>query len=388
MKLLYGFSDTEVQKRIEKSMRERGYEPETVCVCGKVNILSYLEQHPEIETCIFTEVMQDGSSFNSMDLTRITDERDINIIIVLDIERKGSEFVRQLYAGGILNGLFVNSSIKNSGVSVPDIVDLIMEPRNRKVAKIYYGISNEAVEDINKLSRDKIQEYIRFLSNEGDYTDIGERYIKVVTSLTRNQNIDFFGRLPIATREAILSSPEYVRAKAAIESTPGEVVVVMKSAQNKKKRKKGELKKLDDVANVAKQLPVSGQIDTAEYVDNILRPFMDNRNVISTAQHKKISGDMLHQMRYDMSKITGVAYRIPEKKIQHIEQKEEVHEQAAGRAEQTETSNGTANAASRQVKKIVPKKITVSGQNKAEKSVIDSTGAGEPKKTYKIKKIK
>ena len=174
MKLLYGFSDAEVQKRIEKSMRERGYELETVCVCGKSNILSYLEQHPEIETCIFTEVMQDGSSFNSMDLTQITDERDINIIIVLDIERKGSEFVRQLYAGGILNGLFVNSSIKNSGVSVPDIVDLIMEPRNRKVAKIYYGIANEAIEDINKLSRDKIQEYIRFLSNEGDYSDIGE----------------------------------------------------------------------------------------------------------------------------------------------------------------------------------------------------------------------
>ena len=96
-----------------------------------------------------------------------------------------------------------------------------------------------------------------------------------------------------------------------------------------------------------------------------------------------------------MSKITGVEYRIPEKKRQYIEQKEEIKDVETKEinedAEQIEpvkdSSNTVANKV--QVKKIVPKKITVPSQSaNVENDVMNNTATGAPKKPYKIKKIK
>lgn len=82
--ILYGFSDNMVQKKIEKGMSDRGYKVNSVCVTGKMQITAYLKMHPEYDTCVLTETMADGSSFNAEDLTRLTDERDVNIVIVLE----------------------------------------------------------------------------------------------------------------------------------------------------------------------------------------------------------------------------------------------------------------------------------------------------------------
>ena len=295
LNILYGFSDSAVQRRIEKSLQDRGYSVNGNCVCGKVSIISYIKQHPEIDACVLIETMQDGSSFLAEDLTKLTDERDINVVIVLGGDRKGSEYVRQLYAGGILGGVFQDSGRREGGVSVPDIVDLLLEPRNRKIARIYYGIAMDSVVDSDKVSDEKFKEFTRFLSNEGNYDGIGERYLRVVTSLTRNQNVDLFRRLPASVKNAILSTPEYVRAKVAIESTPAKVIVTMSTgvATKKGKKAKKELKKLEDVSEEVKNVPAVNSIDQEEYVENLLRPFMNTKKCIPVSMRRIVSEEKL-----------------------------------------------------------------------------------------------
>lgn len=283
--ILYGFSDNMVQKKIEKGMSDRGYKVNSVCVTGKMQITAYLKMHPEYDTCVLTETMADGSSFNAEDLTRLTDERDVNIVIVLEESRKGSEYVKQLYAAGIMSGIFQNSGKYSEGVSVPEIIDLILEPRTRKIARNYYGIDMEMIADMDSVSEEKFREYSKFLSNEGNYTDIGERYLRVVSGMTRNQNIDFFKRLPNAVKSAILSTPEYVRAKAAIESTPAKVIVSIntESSRGKKKNKRTKLENFDDVAEESTEITLQ-QMDLNEYIENLLRPFLNNRTFISPSK--------------------------------------------------------------------------------------------------------
>lgn len=140
MNILFGFHIPKIQKQIEKSLKDRGYEVNGQVSVGKVAIMDFLRIHNEFNVCVLQERMADGSNFSSADLRKLTDERDINIVIIFDEERKGTTYMKEILAANILNGLFSSSK---EPIFAPVIVDYILEPRTRKSARSYYGIPDD-----------------------------------------------------------------------------------------------------------------------------------------------------------------------------------------------------------------------------------------------------
>lgn len=310
--ILFGFSEDRVKKQIEKGLRDRGYTVNSKVAVGKVAIMDYMSKDPSFNVCVLQERMADGTMFTAADLRKFTDERNVNIVIIFDAERQGTSYMKEVFAANILNGIFSNRS---KPVFPVDIVDLILHPRNRKMARTYYGILEGELVTSDRLDDEKRTEFLEYLHADGNHNGIGERYLRVVNGLTKAQNIDFIKNLPLSVRGDIIKTKEYLRAKAVIDSAASRDTIISidvaqknsgKSGKKSRKlpeigedaeeKKKGKKHKKTDIVKVEEKTEeivpaaerLSDDADVEEYVQNLLRPFRDNRKLLDEKDRKVV----------------------------------------------------------------------------------------------------
>lgn len=189
--VLFGFDEPEFEHAVENSLKELGYNVESTVKLSKGSIRDFLVANPKYDTAILLEVVSRTNKFTADELALMTDERDINIIPVLNVNLKGTEYMQTLYSAGITSAVF--SSKK--GATVQDITQLILHKRTRREARDYYGISDKPIE-LGFLGNDTFTEYYNHLSSEQYGNSLIERFINVCNHMSQKQIADFIRRLP------------------------------------------------------------------------------------------------------------------------------------------------------------------------------------------------
>lgn len=138
-KVICGFTDVET-KEIETELKEaaekKKIELDLVHRYRKEGIVEYVKEHPEYQTVILQEVLQRSSPYSAEDLIKITDDRHVNVIVSLNPNHYGTDYMEKLYTAGIYNAIFEQDAYAET------IIDLMVQGRTRKEARKYYGISS------------------------------------------------------------------------------------------------------------------------------------------------------------------------------------------------------------------------------------------------------
>ena len=196
----------------------------------KSSVEQYLfENRESVDAVVAMEHLESLSPYTIADFVRLTDIKDRLIIIpVIDDSHKGDEYVRQLYNEGIVNALFA------SDASIANIGKLLLCPREKKAARVYYGITSggreEAGTDIARLLGyindihgeeliAKLEYYQKMLGSE-NFAVLMSRLPDGQKKELREQNLysEYVGRLPEKKKLSIslpgISIPDIGREKA------------------------------------------------------------------------------------------------------------------------------------------------------------------------------
>ncbi len=226
--ILFGFEAPLFQAEISELLKRKGVEVKIEAKFTKNSIRDYIMMHEECDTVILKE-KSDSCEYTADELALLADERDLNIVVVLMANHKGTSYMQTLYAANILGAIF--QSGRSGGAKVEDVAALILKKRTRKEARDYYGIGNVEV-DIGILSPEAFSYYYSCLSNP-EYGDLMiERYLTVAQKLTAKQNEDFIRKLPKDTLEELSSYAEFYEVLAQLK-TYG-VDIKMKKPKNAK----------------------------------------------------------------------------------------------------------------------------------------------------------
>lgn len=191
MKVLFGFRQVETETKIRGILKKNGIDIECIERETKASIKAYLEEHTDCNVAVLREGME-HETFSSAELAELTDTRDINIIVITDKSNKGTEFLETLYAAGITSAILVD---KKNGASTGQIAGLIMNKRNRRSARLYYGMKNHRV-NLDVLSYENFVNYYTMLINEDRGINVVDRFLFIVNQLTAKQTADFLKRIP------------------------------------------------------------------------------------------------------------------------------------------------------------------------------------------------
>lgn len=198
--ILYGFDDEKVKKTLADEFRKKGYEANFIMKYSYISIKEYLDKHAEVSIAILSE-SKGAVKLSAMELAELADLRELNIVVLLNADKKGTEFVHTLYAAGITSGVFANS--RNNSVKTKDIVELCIQKRTRKDARKYYAIDTLIITPAT-LSQYEFDKYLQALQDVSYGDTIGERYARVVTYMSPFQVEDFLRRMPSDLKEKII----------------------------------------------------------------------------------------------------------------------------------------------------------------------------------------
>lgn len=114
------------------------------CICAsKLAIVRKLASRQKCDALVLFEIMPTGA-FSAEDLVWLHEEFNVQIIPLLMPEHKNDlEYLKTLYYGGILTGVFVTQDMIQQ---LPEtLVSLIINGRSRETAKSYYGLSGKVI---------------------------------------------------------------------------------------------------------------------------------------------------------------------------------------------------------------------------------------------------
>lgn len=275
--ILYGFEDETIISSINKLIKVKGYDVNYAYRVSKDSIHDYILRHRECNTVVLIENLTDGTSFNERELSHLTDQRDINVIIILDEDKKGSDFVQTIYAANILSAIFIP---KKEGASPAKIAYYIMHPRNRKAARKYYGIQDETIE-LDYVSYDTFLEHYSYLMDQSKGANMIDRYVNIVSSLTPKQAADFTKKIPGKTKHILQKYEEFYEALEYMKKKGVNIVVPKRPEHVKRgltdrsfndalKRKKRPVRSVRKAQTVKKQQVIKPTIEK-----KAPEPFMD-----------------------------------------------------------------------------------------------------------------
>lgn len=140
----YTAEDKEIidQELIEAAKRRnQDIEMELIHRYRKQGISDYLKEHLEVQTVVLQEVLQQSSPYAAEDLIQLTDERHVNVVVSLNANHYGCDFMVALYNAGIYNAIFEKDAYADN------LVQLMIQGRTRKEARNYYGI-HDFIDDL------------------------------------------------------------------------------------------------------------------------------------------------------------------------------------------------------------------------------------------------
>lgn len=196
LNILFGFSDDNFERAVKALLKEKGYEANISVRYSKSSVQKYIESNPDTDAIVILEAFQKtggGRSkperYTAEEVAQLTEGSDVNVILVLGENHKGTEYMSTLLVGGITSAFFQK---KGAGARPVDIATLILQKRTRRAAKEYYGIANQKIE-LGFLDTDDFNKtYQRMKANENMLAG----YIEVCGKMSPEQIADFTRRLP------------------------------------------------------------------------------------------------------------------------------------------------------------------------------------------------
>lgn len=231
--ILCGFDVPEFEKRMKMLLKERGYEATTYTQLSKKGVKDFLEQNPKCDTVILLEASNFKKSYTAEEIAALTDKREINVIVVLSSRHIGTDYMKTLYVAGVTNAIFQMG--RKDGASAKDIVERIINKRNRQEARKYYGIEHLDLEPSVMIDMDTYAEYYKRLHAD---EHLLVNYLKVCSDMSPKQIADFTKRMPAEDRAYLEQFEEFHMLMEAVKSMgvvikvkrPKKTVVGMKVA--------------------------------------------------------------------------------------------------------------------------------------------------------------
>jgi hypothetical protein len=218
--VLYGFSNIETQDLIETALIGYGCDVTSNSRFTKPMIQDFVKEHPDLNAIILKEYLDGGGKMNPEELAALTDESDVNVVIVLDQKNFGRNSMKILYAANILNAVFVDGKV---GAEAQKLAELAYRRRKRVDARHYYGI-DEVFPDYGMLTYDDFREYYQYLIDHTQGINAIDRFLTIMKQLSAKQAAGFINGLPDATVQELAMNAEFFDVLDALRERRIDVV--------------------------------------------------------------------------------------------------------------------------------------------------------------------
>lgn len=204
--ILFGFDDEDTVKAIirivkkQSGLKEIGYSIQTT----KDAIQEYVKYNKDCTTIILREIM-DGESWSAEELAELNDWKTFNIIVVVDSEHKGTEYIQTLYTAGITNAFLVE---KGGFVTPGEIAHFVINPRNRASARKVYGMNSVKV-PVNVLTSDVYLKKYAYLMDDTQGVNFIDRYLIIVKDFSVKIAVEFTKKLPSNVIKKLVEYEEF-----------------------------------------------------------------------------------------------------------------------------------------------------------------------------------
>jgi len=209
--VLFGFDAPQFSDEVLALLRKRGYVVESVVKLTKSSIRDFLLANPSYGTAVLLEVMNNSADSSSAkytadELAMLTDERNINIVVILNYNHKGTKYMETLYTAGITSAIYQKG--RQGGASPKDVVERIINGRNNRQAREYYGIADAPI-NLGFLGNDTFIEYYNRLQDNTYGVSLIERFVNVCRMMNRKQIADFIRRTPAEVVDELKNYEEF-----------------------------------------------------------------------------------------------------------------------------------------------------------------------------------
>lgn len=206
--VLFGFSERagkRLQRKLEAQAQQAGYVMRYATRYRKEGIKQFVHEHPEYTVLILQESMQDIYPYTAEELAELMDDAHLNIIVSLSKSHKGSFYMKQLYAAGILNALYEEDA------TVENIFRLILYKRTRKECREYYDIisHSDATKALNVIDENKMNRYILYIEDSASEEEVINKFQYLHGISKRFENIYLAEHLPDYIKKILESNELY-----------------------------------------------------------------------------------------------------------------------------------------------------------------------------------
>lgn len=210
LRIVCGFSNEEsasIREKLTEAAAKRDLELSFISRYRKEGVYQYLQEHEDYNIVVLQEILQNSSPYTAEDLAELEDIRNLNVIISLNKNHYGDRYMRILYAAGITNALYEEDA------SAEKIINLMLNSRNRKSCRQYYGIKtlSDVEQILNIVDQNRIDKYADYILNGGSMEGAANRYKFSVERLNSAENMELVGILPAYLREELTDFPQYQR---------------------------------------------------------------------------------------------------------------------------------------------------------------------------------
>lgn len=130
-----GFDELQ-ESAVREKLNEQGAEIESiVAVHTKTGVLQACMEDAQIQAAVISEYLESGSPYKPEEFDEVDAIREgLRVIPILMNEHRGKKYAEELHALAIYNAIFEENA------DMATMADLIKNGRNKKAARLYYGI--------------------------------------------------------------------------------------------------------------------------------------------------------------------------------------------------------------------------------------------------------
>lgn len=160
--ILYAFSSSKLMSCIDDELTGRGYKVYSNSEYSKKGILNYISKYPDVDTIVTVEHLEMQGPYTAQEIGEITKKCNANVIISVDAEHRGDEYMKQLYCEGVTSAFLGNPKTQQ-------IIDMIVNKRSRCEARKCYGIEQGHDEKFVFSNEIKRQSIMYLEKGKGDF---------------------------------------------------------------------------------------------------------------------------------------------------------------------------------------------------------------------------
>ena len=206
--VLFGLSEINgknFQRKLEIQAQQSGYVIHSATRYRKEGIKQFIHEHPEYNILVLQETMQDNYPYTSEELSELTDDAHINVVVSLGKSHRGTDYMRELYASGILNAIYEDDA------TIDTVFRLILYLRTRKEARKYYDIINnsDAARALQVIDDEKMKRYIAYIEDSAREEEVIGKF-RYLNSISKKYEMFYLVKqLPDYVKQILESEASY-----------------------------------------------------------------------------------------------------------------------------------------------------------------------------------